>query len=108
MGYSLEELGCVEHKSVCRCGGHSKDHDVVFQYWPDPQYGDEFTINTGLNHYLPWYKRLLVAIRYVLGIDNTFYAYVESTLDKQEVQKLHTYLSNVVKTFDDQPHGEAK
>lgn len=105
MGYSLEELGCVEHKSVCRCGGYGKDHDVSFQHWPDPQTGDEFTISTSLSHYLPWYKRLLVAIKYTLGIDNTFVFYKETMLDKQELTKLHTFISGVVETFNDQPHG---
>lgn len=101
---TLEELGCRVHTAVCDCGGFSKDHTVEFQYWPDKQYGDTFSISTGLAHYLPWYKRLAVGLKYILGIDNTHCFYVETTLGQNEVLRLQKYINEVASEFQELPH----
>lgn len=107
MGYTLADLGCNQHKAVCRCGGFSKDHDVEFQYWPDPEFGDTFSISTGLNHFRPWYKRLWVGIKYILGIDNTHYFYVESELDGAGVRELSEWISAVAADYQEVPLKKA-
>lgn len=100
---TVDELGGVEHVATCRCGGFSKDHDVVFHYWPDSQYGDELTITTGLCHFRPWYKRLWVAIKYTLGIDNTHHFYVENTLNEKSVKELAAFMNDVASKFKERP-----
>jgi hypothetical protein len=47
---------------VCACG--SLDH--VIQFHMDEEYG-ELHIDVMLNHYLPWWRRLWLACRYVTG-----------------------------------------
>lgn len=96
-------MECKEFHSVCRCGGHTKDHDVVFQYWPDQEYGDSFTISTGLGHYLPIWKRWWVGFKYFLGIDNTYVFYVEQDLDADGIKKLQAYINDVASTYSEGP-----
>lgn len=92
----MEEL--QSHVTKCRCG-HDRDHNATFHYWPDSICGDDFTISTSLNHYLGFWARLVIGIKYVLGVDNTYYHYTESTLDKQELIKLQTYINDVAGKF---------
>lgn len=103
MAYTLEELGCKSHRAICRCGGHTKTHDVEFQYWPDAEHGDSFTISTSLNHFLPWYKRLWVGVKYILGIDNTYYFYTEAELDGKGVNELSKWISAVAADYKEIP-----
>lgn len=88
----------VEFSTVCQCGGYSRDHDVVYRYYPDDNHPD-FTVTTGLNHYLPWYKRVVIAIKYALGIDNTHHFYTEQTLSVEEVTKLRNFLNETLETY---------
>ena len=99
----LKSLGCIAHTAVCDCGGFSKDHTVEFQYWPNSEYGDSFSISTGLAHYLPWYKRLVVGLKYILGIDNTHCFYVETTLGQYEVDRLQKYINKVADNYQETP-----
>ncbi len=101
--YTLEELGCRVHTAVCDCGGYSKDHTVEFQYWPDKEHGDTFYISSALAHYLPWYKRLAIGLKYILGIDNTHCFYVETTLGQNEVLRLQKYINDVASEFQEVP-----
>ena len=93
------------HETKCMCGYH-KDHTVMFHYWPDSKHGDEFTISTGLNHFLGFWQRLRIGIKYVLGIDNTHYFYTEQTLDKGEVVKLQEYVNSVATRFNGYPEDD--
>lgn len=90
----------LEHATKCRCG-HDRDHMVSFMYWPDQEYGDEFTISTSLNHYRGFWSRLWIGIKYILGVDNTHYFYTEQTIDKDELIKLQTFINKVAAKFKD-------
>ena len=103
MAYTLEQIGCKEHRAICRCGGYGGDHDVSFQYWPDAEFGDSFTISTSLNHFLPWYKRIWVGLKYALGIDNTYYFYKEADLDAEQLKSLSEWISSVAVDYKETP-----
>ena len=49
---------------------------------------DEVLLYASLNHYLPWYKRLLPAVKYLFGIDNTFVQYTETYMNVEEYKKV--------------------
>lgn len=76
----------------CNCSG--LDHNVVFDY--DEQYG-ELIIHAQLNHYLPWYKRIPLAIRYIFGYDTHRCHYIETVLLKggNEIQKIKDLLNMI-------------
>lgn len=85
-------------KHVCSCDcGIDQDHTVVFRYWRETKpFPSTLTIHTGLNHYLPVWRRLIVAIKYVLGIDNTYCTYTETMLDGKAVGELQQWLTEVI------------
>ena len=89
-----------EHVTKCRCE-HDRDHAVSFMYWPDQEYGDEFTIGTTLNHYRSFWSRLWIGIKYILGVDNTHYFFTEQTIDKSELIKLQSFINKVAAEFED-------
>lgn len=91
---------CQIHVTKCRCE-HDQDHAVAFHYWPDQEYGDEFTISTTLNHYRGFWSRVWIGIKYALGIDNTHYFFTEQTIDKDELLKLQSFINKVATSFKD-------
>lgn len=88
------------HVTNCRCG-YDKDHAVAFHYWPDQEYGDEFTISTSLNHYRGFWSRVWIGIKYALGVDNTHYFFTEQTIDKAEVLRLQKFINHVAENFSE-------
>lgn len=91
------------HVVKCSCGS-DRDHSTVFHLWKDPEYGDDFTVSTGLNHFRGFWSRLWIGIKYALGVDNTYYAYTEQTLDKDELLKLKNFIDDAVEGYD--PDGK--
>ena len=85
-------------KHICSCDcGIDQDHTVVFRYWREPNpFPSTLTIHTGLNHYLPMWRRLPVAIKYVLGIDNTYCTYTETSLSDKSISDLQDFIGKVV------------
>lgn len=47
-------------------------------------------------HYLPWYKRLFIGVKYIFGIDNTYCQYTESVVNKEEMVRLSEWIDNVI------------
>lgn len=89
-------LADKRHVLSCMCG-HDLDHSVVFEYWrAEGSFPSTLTVYTGLNHYLPVWKRLAVAIKYVLGIDNTYCTYTETMIDGEAAANLHHWLTEVI------------
>lgn len=44
-------------------------------------------IYTGMSHFIPWYKRLRNAYKYVLGTDNTYVDYQETYMHTEDFTK---------------------
>lgn len=76
----------------CVCG--IPEHTLRFTSVAEPIFDDdgEFYVETFLNQYLPWYKRLYVAIKYVFGRPPVS-AYDCTILTQDEANKLATLLS---------------
>lgn len=82
----------VNHITNCSCGADA-DHRVEFRFYACTR--PTLVVSTGLNHYLSFWKRLGVGVKYILGIDNTRCTYVETCLDADEVKRLRKYLVKV-------------
>lgn len=69
----------LEHSYFeCRC----TDFGHVFRLTLDPDDGDLY-LDVNLDCYLPWYKRMWVAIKYVFGYHHSCASY-DSTIIKYE------------------------
>lgn len=91
----------TEHCLKCHCGD-DREHLITFKFYDEDKDWNDFVIaNAALNHYLPWYKRFTIALKYLFGIDNTFCHYVESIYDKKTVVKLRDWLDEVIPLMDD-------
>jgi len=56
----------------------------------------ELSIESRLNISIPWYKRILVAFRYLLGYDSSCYYFGETLLNREEIIKLRDYLNGII------------
>ena len=89
----------------CECG--TPDHIFIvshdmFVWRDDPdtvEVEEDIYVHTGMNHYLPWYKRLVIAFKYILGIDNTNCIYSESYINVEDASKL----IDILKTYVNSP-----
>lgn len=77
----------------CECGD-TKDHLVILEF-DEQDWKDTVTIGLYMNHYLPWYKRLVNAVKYVFGIDNTYQHYVEAMYNKKTIGELRKWLDQI-------------
>lgn len=72
----------------CDCG--SFNHLTRFGYFEDD---NEFVyLNTQLNHYLPWYKRLWIAINYLFAREVEQCNYTESCISVDTRKQLIAFL----------------
>jgi hypothetical protein len=78
----------------CHCGD-DKDHLIDYKFFGD-EWTDMICVGAAMNHYLPWYKRMGIAFKYLFGIDNTYCHYVESLYDKETAVKLRDWLNDVI------------
>lgn len=75
----------------CDCG--DVDHLVRLHRDDDPDWAAT-TISLQMSHYLPWYRRLVVAARYVLGSHEKCH-WVDALLDADKREKLREFLADV-------------
>ena len=64
----------------CECS--SLNHLVRVTYDPDDTYAElgEVYVETQLNTWRPWYNRLWLAVRYVLGLSTSPYGHYDETI----------------------------
>lgn len=90
----------LKHTVQCGCGS-PVDHLITMIYSPDVSYGDAFFMYAELNHYLPWYKRLVLAWKYIRGTNNKNCHHTETYItNEQEVVKMRDYLNEVLEHFN--------
>lgn len=79
----------MDQRLVLFCQCHLTAHNVVVERVFDDE---DIAVSVALNHYLPWYRRVVVGLRYILGSDNTSSHYDEVVLRKEDVAKLREFL----------------
>lgn len=57
-----------------------------------PERDSNVYINVQLSTYLPWYKRVVRAVRYVFGYECKYGHWDEAMLNMEQVGKLHMFL----------------
>lgn len=83
----------------CDCGDDT-DHTVSFWYSGEGRFS-YLCVYTSLQHYASVWKRLKLAVKYVLGIDNTFTPYTETVVSKENAVKLKAFLEECLEEWDD-------
>ena len=82
------------HYTACNCG--SPDHIVRFSYDNEME-GDELCwIEVQLRQWRPFWKRIYVAIRYVLGYESRYGHWDCATIDLKEGRKLRNFLNSAI------------
>jgi hypothetical protein len=71
---------------VCNCS--SLEHHLIFHFDPELGSNDLMFVNMNLNHYLPWYKRILRAVGYVFGRKSRYGDYDEVVLTREQVERI--------------------
>lgn len=93
---------------ICECGAW-QDHVVVeydrtnlgLKYEnDDPFFLDTLTFHVQMNHFLPWYKRLMRAALYVFAKDAKWYHWSETMITNEDAIRMREILSE----FIDSPH----
>lgn len=99
---------------VTRCDCHDPAHMMAFWYdlnaaapahgEKDPDFA-EFYIETQLNQYLPWWKRLDAAVRYVLGRRSrySFGHWDEGSIGLAGTKKLQEALKEFIRRREAKP-----
>lgn len=70
---------------VCEC--HSLEHFFVISFDDTEGWNDAVFINVYLSH-LPFHKRLILGIKYILGFRTKYGSYEEVILSKTNVEDL--------------------
>lgn len=84
-----QEVPDVKICLTCECGDPT-DHVVYLSQDNDNDWGDykigHCLISTSLNHCLPFWKRIVLGFKYILGIDNTYIFYTETVLKVKDLK----------------------
>lgn len=79
------------HHFVCTCTDLS--HNVVISEYLDDEFAkfDELTLSIHMNHYLPWYKRIWYALKYIFRSDcGTYDSIVINKENRDQIVKILT------------------
>lgn len=85
-------------KLYLECGCGMPEHILTFEKWyNDGEFiGDDFVaVGKYLSHYLPWYKRIIVAVKYVLKWGKMKDHFDTTELSKQDVSRLIQFLQDM-------------
>lgn len=85
-----EKIERIELECMCE---RTRDHLTSFIFLPDDP--DSVIVGSSLNHYLPIWKRLIIGVKFILGIDNTYCQYTEALVDKKEMLRLKIWVDSV-------------
>lgn len=78
------------HLFVCDCG--DPEHQFIVSYFPDDPDPDQFTYIHILLIPLPFWQRVIYAIRYILGRQSRFGAFGEILLTPSQTERLASIL----------------
>lgn len=75
----------------CSCGD---THFLKIGYFGDEV--DSFYVTVEMNPYLPWYKRFVQAVRYVIGLETKWCSYKELVLDFEDAVEVSKFLTETM------------
>lgn len=74
---------------ICECG--DLDHQLILSYWPTdifPDQDPEISVNVKLNPAKPWWKRIIIAVKYIFGKKCKYGDFDEIVLKGEDYDKL--------------------
>ena len=77
-----------ENRKVFWCDCGDMGHSVCF----DKDEDGFVSVYYQMNHFRPWYKRLVLGVKYIFGINTFDYHYLDIVLSKKEATELKEYL----------------
>lgn len=86
------------HHVVCSC--YSSEHILQFTYCDDMDDDEVLWTSVQLRQYRSIWKKLWVAIKYVLGHDSRFGAWDCTSLSVSEARKLQKFLDDAIKNCE--------
>jgi hypothetical protein len=86
-----------------RCTCHSLDHLIHVESADEPGSPDVVSMSVSLNHYKPWYRRLLAAVKYVfkIGSESGDSHYDCTILDVDQAKTLRDLLTTAIYVYED-------
>lgn len=94
--YEIKENIYDKQAVILRCDCTSDTHQLEFSYWinnsPDEFDFDELFIGVTLKKQFSFFRRLIVAFRYLFGWPGKFEAYEESLFSRNDVEHLMDFL----------------
>jgi len=84
-------------KKFYECDCSDSDHTI--QVWTDPDC-DEVIISTQLAPLLPWYKRIVAAVRYVINPHGKYSHWHDTILSIDSARELNNQLNGFLKEID--------
>lgn len=79
-----------DSKEYFECSCWSPEHLIMVETNASES---EVIITTQLSHHLPWYKRIIPAIKYVFGMDYDCAGWGETVLNYSQAARLHQMLT---------------
>lgn len=88
--------GMIREHFDCDCT--SPDHQVIFTAWEDDNdiWDEEMFVHVSLNESLPWYQRVVAAVRYVFGLSAVRWHYDDVVLRKEDAERMRSFLDKFI------------
>ena len=88
--YKLQSKG-DERGLILRCACHLNEHEIDFLYWVNDREEEEMYISPHLYPH-PFWQRLWLGIKYILGYRSRYGDYAGLVLWKQDIEELRAFL----------------
>lgn len=80
---------------ICKCS--STEHQIHFGWWDEDEDGDVY-MSVLLNPEYKWWKRIVLAVKYIFGYKCKYGQFDEVILDKKDIPKLEKIIEYLKKT----------
>jgi hypothetical protein len=88
LNYIKQNFMELEDRNILICKCHSLEHQYSFYYSKE----DGLFCEPHLSTYLPFYKRLILGIKYIFGYKSRFGAWDEFLFKDEDLNKLEAYI----------------
>lgn len=88
--------GMIREHFDCDCS--SPDHQVIFTAWEndDSVWDEEMFVHVSLNESHVWYRRIIPAFRYLIGLPAIRWHYSDVVLRKADAERMRAFLDKFI------------
>jgi hypothetical protein len=94
----LNKFTKIEDRNFFICECHSLEHQYIFRYDSEDKF---IYCEPHLNNYLPFYKRIVLAIKYIFGFKTSYGSWDEFIFKNEDLDRLE----NIIKYAKEQKHN---